>query len=366
MFGDIKTRGDLAGARIQTALERTTRVTPLKLFLNIRELKERVLTDLFEGRRFEGKRFDYFTPAEKNSIEKAINEEINIRGLSRTNAEDKDKIEAIKFGAIMDSDKFKNDFNRLVLLQERALSAKDGQMVGYQSTLARIIRDTFSSDRRGGKKGDTYMKAFLQRLKNKGWKVPFIFGTEDMPFNKYVIEDTGPRSVARRWADILSAAKAGAAFNEFLIGFDHYTKPEQIVENMYKIYTGIFGYNEDFARKFTRQMAEGVMKFYEKSWTHRLPLGMGTLNTLVGGNSSFAQIAYGRDAMAWDELDLSQFTRLLRERGLLTLEEQHELQKRAGGGRIAASWDVARTVLPLMMIAMAYYMITEATKERRS
>jgi len=354
---DPKDVGGLASrVKIQEALERTANVTPLKLFLNIRELKERVLTDLFEG--------DYFRDEEKTSIQEVINKERDKRGLSETEDKDRDALKAIKLGAIMNSDKFKEDFNSLVLLQERALSKKNEQMVGPQSNLARIIRDTFLNDRGDGQ-GDTYMDAFLQRLQNKGWKVPFIFGTEDIPFDRYTIEDTGPRSLARRWADMQSAAKAGAAFNEFLIGIDHYTKPEQIVEAMHKIYLGIFGYNEEFARKFTRQMAEGVMRFYGKSWTHRLPLGIGTLHTLATGNSSFAQIAYGRDAMSWDELDLNAFTRLLRERGLLTVEEQHELQERAGGGKLAASLDVARTVLPLLMIAMVYYMITEAAKERR-
>lgn len=356
-------KAETALGRITTALERTSRITPLKLFLNIREVKERVLTDLFNS--------DYFTAEEKNGIQGIVDTQKTARGLSevderkKPNQKDIEILKSIKFGAIMDSEKFKKDFGSLVVLQEEALKAKDLQMVGDNSRLATVIRDTFLNGTRpeGGK---TYVQAFLDRLQHNGWKVPFVFGTEDLPFSKYTIEDTGARSVARRWSDMQSAAKAGAAFIEFLKGIEHYTKPEQIVEAMAKIHEGIFGYNEEYAQKFTKQLAEGVMKFYGKSWTHRIPLGLGTLNTLVKGNSSYAQIAYGRDAMAWDELDLNKFTRLIRGRGLFKVEDQSEVQKRAGGGKKAATWDVVRTVLPLMMIAMAYYMLTETTKERRS
>ena len=186
-----------------------------------------------------------------------------------------------------------------------------------------------------------------------------------MPYDQYSFETTGMRSVARRWGDMSSAAKGSKALNELVAsGIEHFSNQEQIVEAMRKVYDGIKGYNEDDAKKFILKLAEGVIKFYEKDYRHRLPFGIGTLMGLVTGKSSYAQIAYGRGAMAWEELQVNEFTRLLRNNGMLTVEQQHELQNRAGGGKKEASWAYVRTIVPLLMLALAYYMFSKSLSEK--
>jgi hypothetical protein len=381
-----RAEGVKAREEIRSALERTVDVTPLKVFLNIREVKERVLIDLFEG--------DYFPAVEKDIIQAFVDgqqqsrelwtDEVEIRRaldnrpeldhlssqekmkrVDKIKNENDETLKKLKLEAVLDSDTFKKDFSDLVVLQERALMTKDEEIVGENSRLGREIADTFLALGTGERSSNTfitYEDAFIQRLKDKGWKVPFVFGTEDIPFDKYTFEDTGPDSVARRWRDLNAAAKAGHGFTELIIGIEHFKNQEQIVEAINKIYMSIFEYSEESAQKFTEQIAEGVMKFYAKSWKHRLPFGIGSTASLATGEGSFAQILYGRTAMAWDETDLSNFTTLLRGKGSISVEGQQRLQERAGGGKGQVMWAVSRSIIPFLL-ALGFYAAYESTKK---
>ena len=105
------------------------------------------------------------------------------------------------------------------------------------------------------------------------------------------------------------------------------------------------------------------MKFYGKDYKSRLPFGIGTLMGIATGKSSYAQIAYGRGAMAWDELQLNEFTRLLRDQGMLTVEQQRELQGKAGGGKKEVAFGYVRTIAPLIMLGIAFYISTKVLEE---
>lgn len=384
--------GEEAAGKIKAALEKTARITPLRFFLNMREFKEGVLRDIYEGA---GE--DFFDIADKKAIKAEIDRRVRERTLVevkktkevgewdpdkgvvidvektiKTEKFSEDARNSIMFEEIMKHKKFKDALTELVILQENALLKKSETLVTQGSKLGRILHHKFLNEKYNDEadvvkgKNETYLKLFLRRLKHKSWKTPFIFGTEDIPYNKYVFEETGPRGGARRWADMAAAAKAGVAFSEFLNGIEAYTEPGQIVEALHKIYLPIKDYNLDYAEQFVQDLSEGVMKFYGKKWTHRLPLGIGTANAMLGGESSYAQIAFGRGKMAWDELQLNEFTRLLRDKGFIKVEQQAKLQGKAGGGKKEVAWGYARTVLPLIMAALAYYIVTKAAKEERT
>lgn len=380
-----------AKATIKQALEKTARISPLRLLLSVREFKENVLQDLFKG--------DYFKPEEKNAIQvkidKAVKErqEIQIEKVSEEKTKDGEGI-AIKIAQemektelltekqekqkanmklsitleeIMKSERFQKDMKELVRLQELAIAQKDESLVFNQSKLGRIIHNQFLEGKTSfSGKEETFLEAYLRKLENKRWKYPFITGTDDLPYHKYNFEATGERSFARRWGDMADGAKAGAAFMKFIEGIDVFTEPGQIVEAMHAIYAPMKEYSLDAANRFMEELAEGVMKFYGKSWVHRLPLGIGTALSQTGSESSYAQIAYGRQKMAWDELDLNEFTRLCRDKGLIQVEGQHRVQGKAGGGREAMAGSYLRTILPLIALAMAYYIATHAIKDEKS
>lgn len=262
-----------------------------------------------------------------------------------------------------------NSISELVLLQEALLQesvsnptvSMNDEFLGRHGASEQTVEliGRIRTVWRGGERD-----RFLNVLKDKDWKTPYTFGTDDAPYDEYKFEDTGNRSVARRWGDMASAAKAATALSEFMGKIESFKDPAQIIEAMKPIYDGIKGYNEDDAKKFVLKLSEGVMKFYGKSWTHRLPLGIGTLLSTVAGRASYAQIAYGKGAMAWDEFQSNEFTRLMRDSGMLTEDQQHELQSRAGGGKKEVSWAYLRTLLPLLSLYAIWYLMNKVGNDK--
>lgn len=298
-----------AEIKISDQLGKIAQRTPLRLFLNIRSVQEKVLNN-----------WDSMKNMEPIMLELALLQEKAVQNQQPLDA----------------------------FLDKASAQTKE-----FVSRIRRVWGD-------GGEK-----ESFLKTLKEKEWKIPYTFGTDDVPYDQYSFETTGMRSVARRWGDMASAAKASKALNELVSsGIEHFSNQEQIVEAMRKVYDGIKGYSEDDAKKFTLKLAEGIIKFYGKDYKARLPFGIGTLMGLVTGKSSYAQIAYGRGAMAWEELQINEFTRLLRNNGMLTIEQQHELQDKAGGGKKEVVWSYARTVIPLLSLALAYYMFSKVISEK--
>lgn len=390
----------LAKAKILKALEKTTQFTPLRFLLGMREFQEQVLTDILKDSSY----FGGDTKDEERGI--AIIREIDkrIADKEKTRKEvakdDSDLLQLFngKYRAEPETDQKKNDkeeirkkdqkmqitkevlmgdndlgigkeIQQLILIQDDALSRKDGNMV-RESRLGKFLQDKFlygkyddSLDVKAGK-NETFIQLFLRRLEDKGWKTPFIFGTEDIPFDKYVFEETGGRSVARRWADMASGAEAGEIFGKFLEKVATFKDQKSIVDVMEQMYEKIDFYNEDYAKQFMMELGEGIMKFYGKGWINRFPIVGSVMNMI--SDSSYAQIAYGKEAMAWDEIEQNEFTRLLRDRGLIKIDQQHSLQKEAGGSRAAVVGSYTRTVLPLMMMAIAFFILTNSFKEERS
>lgn len=325
-------RGDkVADDVVKSQLDKMIQRTPLRLFLNLRDVQEKVLKGWKDIRDIQPRVMELALLQEKalqENVQKAFKDNI----LKET-----PEIQVlIKEGKFLD------------ILLTREASPDVNEFVNK-------IRQVWD----GGEKDK-----FFNDFKNKDWKVPYTFGTDDVPYDQYDFETTGLRSVARRWGDMASAAGASKAFQEFIVGMEHYKEQEQIVAAMRKIYDGIKNYNEDDARKFTLRMAEGVIKFYEKDYRHRLPFGIGTVVGMITGKSSAAQIAYGRGAMAWEELHVNEFTRLLRDNGMLTIEEQHKLQQKAGGGKGNVSWGYARTIIPLLMLGIAFHMFNKVKEEK--
>jgi len=263
----------------------------------------------------------------------------------------------------MTMDQLSASFSELVLLQEKANQAKqplDSFINGASDTTKELVARIRNVWNRGER------ESFLKTLKEKEWATPYTFGTDDVPYDQYSFETTGPRSVARRWSDMASAATASKALGELVShGIEHFSSMEDVIKAIQPIYDGIKNYNEEDAKKFTSKLAEGIMKFYGKDYKARLPLGIGSLMGIITGESSYAQIAYGRGAMAWDELQLNEFTRQLRDKGMLNVEQQHELQNKAGGGKKEVVWSYIRTVVPLIMLGLAFYMFLKVSKEER-
>lgn len=252
------------------------------------------------------------------------------------------------------------DLDKLVILQEKAFNNKAGQLEFEDNEEGRRLRGFAEEVRKNFNENQ-----FVENLRNREWKLPFNFGTEDVPFDKYVFAKAGGSAIARRWRDIASAKKAVDGTLKLVSGMDSFKNPAAIVPILREIYGGIAGYDEDLARRVTLKFAEGVTRFYSKDVWSRLPFGIGTLNSLVNRGSSYAEVAFGKGQMAWDELAVNEFSRQLRDQGLLTLDQQHKLQGKVGGNKIAVVAAYARTLTPLIGLAIAVYILKETFEEEK-
>jgi hypothetical protein len=212
-------------------------------------------------------------------------------------------------------------------------------------------------------KNVTYMEALINDFRENDWKIPYVFGTDDAPYDVYHFGATGGTGIARLWRDNADVAKSTVGVLHLVTGMSHYRSPADLLKPLDEIYSGVAAFDSGFAQEVVSWFAEGVMKFYSKDYYSRLPLGIGTLSSMITGKASFAQAAYGRESMAWDEFQLNEFTRLLRANHYLTEEQQHELQAKAGGSRSEVAWATLRTLAPLLTLALLYYLLTRVRKD---
>jgi len=207
---------------------------------------------------------------------------------------------------------------------------------------------------------------FIEDLRNKEWKLPFILGADDIPFDEYEFANTGSTSLARRWRDIASESTAGKGLADLVTHMESFQDVETIIKALRPIYDGIAGYDEGLAKTIMLQISEGIIKFYKKDWVNRLPFGVGFLTGAISGKMSYAQIAFGRGAMAWDELDVNDFIVHLRQAGFTPDDQKlmSDFKEKVGGKKWNIGIAIARTAVPLLLLAFTYYMLTKVKDEK--
>ena len=90
---------------------------------------------------------------------------------------------------------------------------------------------------------------------------------------------------------------------------------------------------------------------------------MGTINGFVGGKASYAQVAFGRGQMAWDELDLQAFLHEVHGSGLVDHHQYEELKKRLGADMWNLSWAMGRSGFSLLIAAFIYMLLNEQLEQ---
>lgn len=318
---DVTTKGARAKTIIKYNLQKIARIEPLVIFFNMKDVQNRVITEL-----------------------------AGIYGRPVT----------------MQDQQLRDDLDRLVLIQEKAIQDRvdvldftliqDIAQRDRIDRIAGIIRRQFDSE--------PVLEDFIKNLKDKEWRLPFILGTADLPWNELDFSKIGETGIARRWRDIGSEKKAVDGLNELIDKMAAFKKPEEVTEVLHKIYSGITGYDADIAREVILKLSEGIMKFYGKDWFARLPLGIGTAVGTITKKTSYAQAAFGGGAMAWSEPELNEFSRLIRDAHLITEDQQHKLQAKAGGGKKEVAYALIRTIAPLILLALLYYMFKKTTENR--
>ncbi|MCL5970187.1 MAG: hypothetical protein M1450_01645, partial [Patescibacteria group bacterium] len=342
------TEGQKAEFIISKNLDLSVQITPLKLFYNMIGLKQQVLRNHYG---------DSIKDEEKGRI-------------------------------IITDENLKDDLSTLSILQEKILRKRAHEyrdfLEGRRATRPDLYNEYTDLDgeirnmdnnlfKEGQKERilsfiqhvrDEFYKPsqkdrLISNIRDKGWKVPFIFGTDDLPYDLYHFYETGPSSFGRRWGDIASVAGAADVFeNKFIRQMANFKDQDTLIGSMVEVYNVMVGHDEGRTRDFMLRMAEGVIKFYKKDVITRLPMGIGMAEGMLHGKASYAQIAFGRDQMAWDEVDIDSFVRKVRSAGLIDPAELGLLRKRTGSEHWNLGLAVTRTAVPLGILGFIYYMLT--------
>lgn len=386
----LDTQGALAEFLIRKNLELATEVTPLKLFYNDIKVRHAVLRS-FDTKE-KSQEFGYSEQQVKDHGE----DKIQIIGTSPNDPE-KDTDDP-NYGRDLG-----NDLSMLAVAQEKLLAEREQaykdwvqngkksgerpdlytQHIGLEAAIRAVCEDSKYPERGQQRaervvalakliqgKAKPRIPGIVEMLRDKGWKVPFIFGEDDIPHDLYHWAATGGSSIERRWGDMESVDKAAGKMEEFIEHMTMFRSQDDIIKELYDIYQTLRGHDEGVAAELITRWGEGVIKFYKKDWISRLPLGFGAwagfAGGLAGGKSSYAQVVYGTEQMAWDEIDIDQFIKKLLASGSLgedkvAKDNMKRLRKQTG----AAWWNIfmisiPRTATGLGILGFIYYMLTKA------
>lgn len=392
LVGDDKNKAQQAEQVIRSAIGVAEKTTPLKFFNNLISLRQGVLRKHYKDQikeeadspgqiiitskelqhdlaalalvqeRLLRRRIDAYKKYLDSDELRNFNErlrEFNER-LARGEVKEKDRpqpkppeqIENLHFPTGLENQDF-------ALLKTAAVGTEEYRHQQEQEervkALAEHIRGEFK---------EKHMDKLMHNLEHKGWKVPFIFGTDDMPHEAFDYAAITGDTIKRRWdADIGPVVATAGLYGKFIQNLTEYKSQGDIVKAMKEMHSTLSGHDKDVASEAMRYLAEGVAKFYKKDWVGRLPLGIGKFHGFVSGDASYAQVAFGRGQMAWDELDIQAFLHEVHAAGIVNEHQYEKLKKRLGAEWYHLGLAMSRSLIPMLIAAFIYMMLNEQLEQ---
>lgn len=382
-----KKKSQKAEEVIRKAIGVAEETTPLKFFNNLISLRQGVLRKHYKGQikeekdspgqiiiekdelksdiaalalvqeRLVSRRIKVYEEYLKSDELKAFNER-----LAREEVEEKDRpkpeaIERLNFPTGLEEQDFASLKTATRDTDEYHLQEKQVERV---KLFVKHIQDEFKDSTRG----KSHKEKLMSNLKDKGWKVPWVFGTDDISHEAFDYAAIEGDSFKRRWdADIGPVVQTAGMYGEFITNLTEFKSQEDIVKAMKKIHSTLSAHDAQVANDTMRYLVEGVGKFYKKDWVNRLPLGVGKITGFVGGDASYAQVAFGRGQMAWDELDMQAFLHTVHAAGIVKEEQLEELRKRLGTKSWSLLWAAGRSGIPLLFAALVYLFLNEQLEQ---
>ena len=386
VFGkDVKTEAEEAEIMIRKNLELATKITPLKLFYELPWFEKRIIEKYYipAGRRSE---YDALIKAKKYSEaftfrrmrvqemdadltalaivqEKLLAQRAEpfrdyVRRLREWEADDP---------ATRGEQPAPLTHEQLNLYEDRTLTTLPFDILGATPEAQAQIRrlSDFSKHVREEFLESNNIDHLIHDLKDKGWKVPYIFGTDDLPLDLYDWKATGATSYKRRWeSDIGSVSGAMDAYEQMLKGLPGFQDQDTIIKTLEKVHLTLSGHDESVSQEMMYRTIEGITKFYKKGWLNRGPFLSGTILNTLGGAASYAQLKFGREAMAWDETKSYEFIHKARAANLITDEHLHKLEKQTGSRGAQVAIDIGRTLQGIILAGFILYLATKVIEEK--
>lgn len=225
--------------------------------------------------------------------------------------------------------------------------------------IARIVREGYV----GNGSTTSHMDKLIDDYVNRDWKIPFISGSEDIPWDEYRFENVGGNIVMRRWNDIGQAAAAGKAMHELAEKLINVKSQDQILELLHPIHASIAQYDAHRANEVIYDLAIGIDRFFANDELANLPV-VGGIRSLVTGKASFAQVvAGGRHGMAWDAREHWSFARKLRNHRMINDDQEESLRNTSGGTRKDLAKKYTMVIIQALLLAAMLKVLLSASKD---
>lgn len=219
---------------------------------------------------------------------------------------------------------------------------------------AELVRGSFNTER------------YMNLLKDKGYKQPFVLDVTGLDNRQIFWSKGGDKAISRRWGDMMHIEGGTQAVMDFITGLKTYDSPEAVAGGLQKIYDEVKGYDADVARDLTKKLGEAAIKFYSKDWYYRSPGGIGAMLGLTKGavqGVSASQALLGTKAMAWDEIDASNLTQIMRAHGTWSPDVQKELQGKTIAKRNKVIAAYLRFGIPVVILGAMLWLNKEETED---
>lgn len=247
---------------------------------------------------------------------------------------------------------------------------QDQVRIGQAKRLRDCMEDMFTKEVTGRERHLRYedYEGLRERIfkKTENREFPFAVTAEDVPWGEFRFSQTGGRGfITRKMNDNLQDKLAQDAVIELLVNLRMYNSPEEIVNQLNKIFQAASIHDPDRAQDAVQFLAKGIIRLYQKDGVLKIPIfgeAMGLVNAIAHRGNSFAQTEFGMKAAAWDSDDIYNFTEQLRQ--ILTYDQISKLREETGGTFIKAFAERFKVGFYLLFIILLYESIERVIKEK--
>ncbi|OGH22871.1 MAG: hypothetical protein A3F31_01265 [Candidatus Levybacteria bacterium RIFCSPHIGHO2_12_FULL_38_12] len=173
-----------------------------------------------------------------------------------------------------------------------------------------------------------------EKIQEKGF--PFSVTWEDMPMNEFHYAKAGNRGfITRKINDNMFDSQGVEEIVNLVRQIETYQSPEQIVEQLRKIFEKAQVDDATRAREVCVILGKGIVRLFEREPITKIPIA-GELIDLYSSmitheGNSYAQKIYGHSAMVWDSDDVYNFWDLMGRYLQIPPHELKKLREETGG-----------------------------------
>ena len=354
-----KDRSDFKKAfeQAKPLIGRMVDLQPHRIYLVSRWVRERVDRDLtdeqFKHTSLDLENLSMVESAFLNSRETLLDKGIGF---------DEASLDAKK---MVDNEGNPSDFYELAIKND--YKDKDGnviftaaQQIQRAKDLAKAIKKDFEREKKRKDHKNQYWKEFIFK---REFSHGYVLWSGDTPADEYNFSALGATGgFVRRATDNDHQVKAATAELTLLDNLKNIQTPDQLAQALFEVFSHIDKYERGKAQQAIADKAEGFIKFFKSNWMTNIP-GYKLLPLPKDmKRASFAQMMYGREAPIWESSDINLFLRRLKDKKMITEEQEKLLKDKTGATIKHVSGEAVITFAQLIALALALVTVDVSAK----